>query len=40
MNKLTQRAIDNVQKTEPQRDTLLAVCCGVVFAALCIAFFL
>ena len=40
MNPLTQRAIHNVEKTEPQRDTLLCVACGVVFAALCIAFFL
>ncbi len=40
MNQLTKRAIHNVEKNEPQNDTLLAVVCGVVFAALTLAFFL
>ncbi len=40
MNQLTKRAIHNVESVEPQRDTLLCVACGVVFAVLCVAFFL
>jgi hypothetical protein len=40
MNPLTKRAIHNVESTEPQRDLLLSVCCGVVLAVLSVAFFL
>ncbi len=40
MNQLTKRAIHNVERNEPQNDLLLSVCCGVVLAVLCVAFFL
>jgi len=40
MNPLTIKAVHNVECTEPQRDMLLCVACGVVFAVLSVAFFL
>lgn len=40
MNPLTTKAVHNVECSQPQRDTLLCVACGVVFAVLFVAFFL
>jgi len=38
MNPLTKLARANVMRSDPQRDTVLCIVCGLVFAVLVVAF--